>query len=808
MANTTPLSGLRIVDFSDTNTGAQASQLFADFGAEVVHVERPGGSSIRNLPSYPFVARGKKSIELNLKAAEDLAVARSLALGADVLIESFRPGVMERLGLGYEDLRQENPGLVYGSVTGFGRRGKYANVKGYESLVYAKVGGTWVQEIIAPRPGPAHLSAPYASYAATQTLLQGLIAALHERHTSGLGQRVDTSLAQGLSGLATWDWYLKVVTDKWPDAFVPSDPLDENGIPRSPIYFMLFQGLTKDGRWLQFSQVQPHLFLALMKALDLTHLFQEEKWKGLPALPTAELRDEFWEIMFNAAASKTLAEWQALMDADHDLWAEIFRTGNELLAHPQMIHNKSVITINDQTFGPVKQVGTLALIPNAQPHLSRGAPKLNADAASVLNAWPTKHGSSSSAVSGTALKDVTVLELGTFFAAPYGATVLADLGARVIKIEPLAGDPMRTIQPFPELGAAKVLQGKECIAVDLSSDEGREIVHKLAAKADIVLQSFRAGVAKRQGVDADTLRKINPNLVYLNSPGYGVDGPCGDRPAYAPTIGAGAGIARRNAAGAAQERADLTLAEKKKSAVILYNAGTAEYAQADGISALSAGTAMLLGLLIRDFTGDAHELMTSMLNSAGHMLCDDVIEYSNRPKTLAPDELLYGYNSLHRMYECNDEWIYLAAPTEKDWENLIRVFKSLKGDPRFATGAMRAENDSELSAELTRLFAGNSSSYWEEQLLGADVGAITIDRRRPEAVFMADDFGGQAGWVAPIEHPTFGDCVRLTPHVELSRSGGVAKPGQLLGQSTDAVLSEMGYSQDALVAMREKGVII
>jgi crotonobetainyl-CoA:carnitine CoA-transferase CaiB-like acyl-CoA transferase len=217
---------------------------------------------------------------------------------------------------------------------------------------------------------------------------------------------------------------------------------------------------------------------------------------------------------------------------------------------------------------------------------------------------------------------------------------------------------------------------------------------------------------------------------------------------------------------------------------------------------------MLLGLLIRDFTGDAHELMTSMLNSAGHMLCDDVIEYSNQPKTLAPDELLYGYNSLHRMYECNDEWIYLAAPTEKDWENLIRVFKSLKGDPRFATGAMRAKNASELSAELTRLFAGNSSSYWEEQLLGADVGAITIDRRRPEAVFMADDFGGQAGWVAPIEHPTFGECVRLTPHVELSRSGGVAKPGQLLGQSTDSVLSEMGYSRDALVAMREKGVII
>jgi crotonobetainyl-CoA:carnitine CoA-transferase CaiB-like acyl-CoA transferase len=194
--------------------------------------------------------------------------------------------------------------------------------------------------------------------------------------------------------------------------------------------------------------------------------------------------------------------------------------------------------------------------------------------------------------------------------------------------------------------------------------------------------------------------------------------------------------------------------------------------------------------------------------SAGSGAVSDVIEYSNQPRTLAPDELLYGYNSLHRMYECNDEWIYLAAPTEKDWENLIRVFTSLKGDPRFATVAIRAENDPELSAELTRLFAGNSSWYWEEQLLGVDVGAITIDRRRPESVFMADDFGGQAGWIAPIEHPTFGECVRLTPHVELSRSGGVAKPGQLLGQSTDSVLAEMGYDQAALALLREKGVII
>ena len=180
-----------------------------------------------------------------------------------------------------------------------------------------------------------------------------------------------------------------------------------------------------------------------------------------------------------------------------------------------------------------------------------------------------------------------MLELGTFFAAPFGGTVLREVGARVIKVEPIEGEPMRTLLPFPEVGAAKCMQGKESICIDLSTDEGRKIVHALAKRSDLVLQSFRAGVAKRQGVDAVTLRGINPDLVYLNSPGYGIDGPCGDRPAYAPTIGAGSGLVMRNIGTAIEERPGLSLQEIRADAMRLSGAGTTEYAQADGISALT-----------------------------------------------------------------------------------------------------------------------------------------------------------------------------------------------------------------------------
>src|SRR5699024_4478481 len=124
------------------------------------------------------------------------------------------------------------------------------------------------------------------------------------------------------------------------------------------------------------------------------------------------------------------------------------------------------------------------------------------------------------------------------FAAPYGATVLADLGARVIKVEPLEGDIIRTMMAFPESAGAKVMQGKESICVDITTDEGRDIVREIIKDADVVLNGFRAGAAERRGLGEDDLRVINPELVYVTASGYGEGGPLSNRPAFAPSIGA------------------------------------------------------------------------------------------------------------------------------------------------------------------------------------------------------------------------------------------------------------------------------
>ena len=306
-----------------------------------------------------MIGRGKKSMVLDLHDPDDAALARAMALGADVVIETFRPGVMERLGLGYEELSAANPRLVYGSVTGFGRKGPYADAKGYEALVMARVGALWASQAMVSREGPAHVSVPYCSYGASQQLLTGICAALHERERSGRGQRVDATLVNGVASLGTWNWYLNVITSKFPDAFTPSSPIGQHGTPLTPMVFMLLIALSKDGRWLQFSQVQLHLYMEMLKVMGLDWMLQDDEWKDAVWAADSPKTGEFWDKLYEAVQSKTLAEWNEVFENDHNVWAETMRRGSELLDHPQMQHLGAVVEIDDAERGLVRQPGPI-----------------------------------------------------------------------------------------------------------------------------------------------------------------------------------------------------------------------------------------------------------------------------------------------------------------------------------------------------------------------------------------------------------------------------------------------------------------
>jgi crotonobetainyl-CoA:carnitine CoA-transferase CaiB-like acyl-CoA transferase len=357
----------------------------------------------------------------------------------------------------------------------------------------------------------------------------------------------------------------------------------------------------------------------------------------------------------------------------------------------------------------------------------------------------------------------------------------------------------------------KVLQGKESVALDLTAPEGLRIVHELARQADVVLQTFRGGVAERLGVDESTLRALNADLVYLNAPGYGTGGPCGHRPAFAPTIGAGSGMGRRNVGPHLPERPDLTTPEVKTFARQLSAGVATECAQADGIAALGVATAMLLGLVARDRGRGGQAMSSSMLLSNAFALSEDMVEYAGRGPIAVPDEELYGLGALYRLYPTAAGWVFLAAPAEADWAALVGAFgdagADMREDPRFATAALRKDADAALGAALTAVFATDTAAAWEQRLLAADVGCVVAGDGPVEAPLQSLEFGGASGLLATVEDPTFGAIPRLTPLVGLSRTPGTVGPAPSLGQHTDQVLGELGYAAADITGLRARGVV-
>jgi crotonobetainyl-CoA:carnitine CoA-transferase CaiB-like acyl-CoA transferase len=200
-----PLTGVRILDLSRILSGPFATMIFADLGADVIKLENPrtGDDTREWAPPYQgdqsayflSVNRNKRGIAVDLKTAQGREIALRLVDRADVLVESFRPGTAARLGLGYDDLRARNPGLIYASISGFGQTGPYSSEPGYDAIAQA-LGG--VMSVTGEAEGePVRVGNSAADLGAAMWAAIGILAALHERHTTGCGEWIDISLLDG-----------------------------------------------------------------------------------------------------------------------------------------------------------------------------------------------------------------------------------------------------------------------------------------------------------------------------------------------------------------------------------------------------------------------------------------------------------------------------------------------------------------------------------------------------------------------------------------------------------------------------------
>jgi crotonobetainyl-CoA:carnitine CoA-transferase CaiB-like acyl-CoA transferase len=689
---------------------------------------------------------------------------------------------------------------VYTAISGFGHDGPYSHLKAYEAVVMAKTGSMYGNT--APqRPGPVMINPLGAMASAALLAMQGTLIALHERASSGFGQRVDATMAQGMMAQDPWFYFLLELAQRFPDAWrtTPGPTMaGKRAVPASWLTFGLLNGASAEGRWMQFSHATPIQFDAFMAVLGLG-----AEWKRKADDDDPDVRDELWTEMLTRVRDRSLEEWQTAFDNDRHVFAEQYRSGTDLFEHPQIVHDGHALEYVQPGIGQVRAMGRLVKLLNDPDGWSGPGPAPAVDADGTgLRAHPP---ATKPVPPGTPpaprppLEGITVVDLGSFYAGPFASAMFADHGARVIKIEQLDGDPIRFNMPVPESAGVRVTQGKESIAVDANTPEGQAIVIEIIRRADIILHTYRGGVAQRMGLDADAVRLINPNVIYHHGVGYGIDGPYARRSAFAPTIAAGSGFASRSGGkGGSPAPDDATIDDIKDLASSLAGA---QSGHPDGMAALAVAVGMALELVARDLGGGGQVGLTSMMSTMGHVLGDMMIEYPGRAEPAWPDVDQLGYHPLYRLYESADGWLVLCAPGEEGWSSVRAALPAV---------ADLAIDDPNLASALAEIFGTRTGEEWERDLSSRGIGCAAVSPQLAglaAGMFLPGQVGEQLGYLATVEHPIFGEHRRSTALVRLSRGAETLRPGCLIGQHTDAILAELGYDVDRIDKLRGNGII-
>lgn len=318
---TGPLTGIRIVEIAGIDPGPFCGMMLADHGAEVIRVDRPGGQSLIGDPSRDLLNRSRTSVNIDLKTTEGIKAVRRLIRSADGLIEGFRPGVMERLGLGPNVLLADNPKLVYGRMTGWGQDGSYAQAAGHDLNYIALSGVLDACGRAGDKPTPPiNLLGDFGG--GGMMLAYGMVCALLAARSTGEGQVVDCAMTDGSALLATMIWSLRA-SGRW------NDVRGTNFLDTGAHYYDCYA--TADGKFISIAPVEPQFYADLIKRLGLSDdpdfnvQNDSQRWPLLKAK---------LEKLF---LTKSRAEWSDLLEHTDACFAPVLSM-EEAPSHP---HNKA-----------------------------------------------------------------------------------------------------------------------------------------------------------------------------------------------------------------------------------------------------------------------------------------------------------------------------------------------------------------------------------------------------------------------------------------------------------------------------------
>ncbi|MPY92244.1 MAG: CoA transferase [Acidimicrobiia bacterium] len=396
---------------------------------------------------------------------------------------------------------------------------------------------------------------------------------------------------------------------------------------------------------------------------------------------------------------------------------------------------------------------------------------------------------------GGPMEGVRVVEVGFWVAGPSCSGILADWGADVIKVEPIAGDPFRSLDWFFEDGNPPFEldnRGKRSIALDYRSEAGARLLAELVDRADVFVSNLRPGGLARAGLDPDTLRARNPRLVYASVTGYGLDGPDRDRPAYD--------------IGAFWSRAGVAAALTTEEMPLPYQRG----GMGDHMTGMSAAGAVAAALFARERTGQGQLVRASLLRLGLYMVGWDANINLRSGLPTVPTSIDSPANPLINAYTCADGraiWL-LCLEGDRHWPDVVRAFErpDWLEDPRYTDIVSRKDHAAALVEELREIFATRPRAEWEEVLDRHEVWWAPVQHTH-EAVDDVQVRANRGVVEVPIGDGSMASMVATPVDFEGTPWGVRSMPPEL-GQHTELILAEeLGLGWDEIDALRESGVI-
>ena len=383
---TASLKGIRVLEMSQIMAGPTCGLLLADLGAEVIKIEKtPAGDDTRNfLPpdingeaaAFMMMNRNKKGIALNLKDKDGIKIFKEMVKNSDVVLENFRKGTLEKLGIGYDVMSKINPKIILCEISGYGRTGPYADKGGFDLVAQGMSGLMSITGESKDKP-PMKVGAPITDITAGLLASSGILAALVHREKTGEGQKVDTSLFEAGIVHTYWQSAIAGATGQSPGPLGSAHPLT------AP-----YQAFKTKDKWITVGASNQNTWLMLLKAINRQDLQENEKFSS--NLSRKKNINQLVDILSSELLKKTSDEWLKIFD-NNGLPCGPINSITEMFEDPQTIHREMIIEVDNKKAGKSKAIGMPIKFSKSKTEKSKGAPNLGEHTREIMLSFGYKH---------------------------------------------------------------------------------------------------------------------------------------------------------------------------------------------------------------------------------------------------------------------------------------------------------------------------------------------------------------------------------------------------------------------------------